>query len=148
MTSRLVDVSMWMDGFAFPGDQPLAVRGPHDYIGGRNREYVYAFAASTQTGTHVQGPHYFQADGERIDQIPLSRFEGPAHLVDAAGRGRATTGEELAEQLPAHDIAGEILLLRTGHMDEVLRAGASIRRRSRACPWTPPATWPRTAASG
>jgi len=28
----------------------------------------------SESGTHIQGPHYFLADGARIDSVPLSRF--------------------------------------------------------------------------
>jgi arylformamidase len=120
---ELVDVSMWMDAFTFPGDEPVEARGPMNVLEGTNPEYVYDLAMPSQAGTHVQGPHYFLEHGARIDAFPLDRFEGRAHLVDVAGRGVDTEPEELAAALGERDVAGEIVLLRTGHMDEVIESG-------------------------
>lgn len=120
---ELIDVSMWMDDFTFPGDQPLTTVGPLNFLTGTNPEYVYEFTTATQAGTHVQGPHYFLADGATIDAIPLSRFEGPAHVVDVAKRGQDTTAADLRQALAGRPVTGSIVVLRTGHMDEVIRAG-------------------------
>jgi len=118
---ELLDVSMWMDEFTFPGDRPVEIEGPLNFLAGNNPEYVYEFCSPTQAGTHVQGPHYFLADGLRIEQIPLSRFEGRAHLIDLAKRGVDTTADDLRALLGNRDIAGDVLILRTGHMDELVR---------------------------
>ena len=120
---ELIDVSMWMDDFTFPGDEPVEARGPLNVLSGSNPEYVYELAMPSQAGTHIQGPHYFIADGARIDTFPLSRFEGRAHLVDIAGRGVDTEPGELAAGLGSRDVRGEIVLLRSGHMDEVVAEG-------------------------
>lgn len=120
---ELIDVSMWMDAFTFPGDRPLAVRGPVNVLDSANPEYVYEFTSSTQTGTHVQGPHYFLEHGTRVDALPLARFEGPAHLVDVTRRGEDTSAEELAAVLGDRDVQGQVVLLRSGHMEEVIATG-------------------------
>ena len=36
----------------------------------------------THTGTHIDAPRHFIADGATIDQLPLDIFVGPAMLVD------------------------------------------------------------------
>lgn len=123
MEYRIVDVSMWLDDFAFPGDSPVEVTGPFNYVGGANPEFVYEVATPTQAGTHVQGPHYFLAGGAKIDAFPLERFEGWAHLVDITARGRDTTLAELRARVGDADLSGSILLLRSGHMEEVITSG-------------------------
>jgi arylformamidase len=120
---RLIDVSMWMDEFAFPGDPALDVSGPFNRIAGENPEYVYDFREGTQSGTHVQGPHYFMASGKRIDEFPLEAFEGWAHVVDIGKRGEDTTAADLEELIGNRKMTGEIVILRTGHMGEVIRTG-------------------------
>lgn len=118
---RLVDVSMWLDDFTFPGDAEVAVTGPFNFLTGANPEYVHHLSTPTQAGTHVQGPRYFLADGATIDTFPLSRFEGEAVLVDLPRRGVDMELAELCEALAGRTLENKILLLRTGHMDELVR---------------------------
>ena len=121
--SRLVDVSCWMDDFRFPGDEPVVVTGPFNVLTGENPEHVYQLSTPTQAGTHIQGPRYFLADGATIDAFPLERFEGEAVLVDLPKRGADTTLAELRQALHGRDLRDRILLLRTGHMAEVIASG-------------------------
>ena len=125
MTYRLVDVSCWMDDFRFPGDEPVTVTGPFNVVTGTNPEYVYHLSTPTQAGTHVQGPRYFVADGATIDEFPLDRFEGEAVLVDMPARGVDTQLTDLLDALDGRSLRDRILLLRSGHMDEVIRTGAT-----------------------
>ena len=120
---RLIDVSTWMDAFTFPGDAPVTVSGPFNHLPGENPEYVYHLSTPTQAGTHVQGPRYFLRDGATIDAFDLSRFEGEAVLVDMPRRGADTDLEQLLSVLDGRSLNGMILLLRSGHMDEVIRTG-------------------------
>jgi kynurenine formamidase len=39
----------------------------------------------SQTGTHVDAPYHFRADGARIDELDLSLFTGPGTVVDLTG---------------------------------------------------------------
>ncbi|MFW2380795.1 MAG: cyclase family protein, partial [Acidimicrobiales bacterium] len=117
---ELIDISMAMDDFVFPGDEPVVVEGPYDVVGSDNPEWIYRFCSPTQAGTHVQGPHYFLEDGARIDSYPMSRFEGWAHIVDMPKRGIDTEPEDLAAVLGNVDIGGDIVLFRSGHMDELI----------------------------
>ncbi len=119
----LIDISMGMDAFTFEGDQPFEVVGPLNWVTGSNPEFVYDFKASTQTGTHIQGPHYFLEYGRKIETFPLEAFEGWATVVQIEKRGEDTSREDLRRQLEPLTIADEIVLLRSGHMDEVIREG-------------------------
>lgn len=120
---RIVDVSTWMDGFDFPDDQPFERDGPFDRVSGSNPEYVYDLALSTQTGTHVQGSHYFDEDGKRIEEYSLDRFEGRAVRVELDKRGVDTTVDDLRSKLESVELPDGILILQTGHMDEVVASG-------------------------
>lgn len=127
---RLHDVSCWMDDFRFPGDQPVVVSGPFNFLSGDNPEFVHHLSTPTQAGTHVQGPRYFLADGETIDAFPVERFEGEAVLVDITARGADTDIDGLRHGLRGRSIRDRILLLRTGHMDELV-AGAPLEPHRR-----------------
>lgn len=120
---RLVDVSCWLDDFQFPGDSPVVTTGPFNVLPGANPEFVYHLSTPTQAGTHVQGPRYFLADGATIDTFDLARFEGEAVLVDIPARGRDTGLAELRAALDGRDLRDRILLLRSGHMDELIVSG-------------------------
>lgn len=120
---RIVDVSTRMDAFDFPEDQPFECDGPFDRVDGSNPEYVYDLALSTQTGTHVQGAHYFDEDGKRIEEYSLDRFEGRAVRVELDKRGVDTTVDDLRGKLGSAELPDGILILQTGHMDEVVETG-------------------------
>src|SRR5579872_247698 len=62
---------------------------------GVNKELV---TLSTHSGTHCDAPYHFFNDGEKIDEMPLRDFVGPATIVD------------LREKLPASPITREDLL--------------------------------------
>lgn len=79
---------------------------------------------STHAGTHVDAPWHYAptSEGEReqrIDEVPLSLFVGPAVVLDVSDlpTGYLVTPGDLEERLRGigHELSpGEILLLRTG----------------------------------
>lgn len=77
----------------------------------------------------MQGPRYFLADGATIDAVPLERFEGEAVLVDMPRRGSDTDLPELLAALAGRQLAGRILVLRTGHMAEVIHERRLVPQR-------------------
>ncbi len=117
---RLVDVSMWMDAFVFPGDNPVTIEGPFDFVGTSNPEWVYQFTSPTQAATHIQGPHYFLEHGATIDSFPLNRFEGWTYVVDIEANGADTTAAELETGLGSAHLDGNFVLFRTHHMDTLV----------------------------
>ncbi|WP_330631705.1 cyclase family protein [Halocatena halophila] len=120
---RLHDVTMWMDAFDFEGDQPFEISGPFNRVEGSNPEYVYDLELSTQTGTHIQGAHYFNESGKRIEEYPLQQFEGRAILCDLEDRGVDTTAAFFRSRFDEGDLKNAILILRTGHMEDVIERG-------------------------
>lgn len=121
---RIIDVSQWMDDFLFCGDQEFVAEGPLNRVAGRNPEFVYDFKMCSQSGTHIQGPHYFLEFGKRIADFPLSAFEGSALLIDVEKRGADTTRDDLVLKLGTDSVSNEILVLRTGHMEEIIASGS------------------------
>ncbi|KAJ7503164.1 putative cyclase [Mycena galericulata] len=77
---------------------------------------VTALSLGSHTGTHVDAPAHFFADGKPISQIPLSTFIGRALVVDLthkSAREPITWDDDLAPH--AHQMAtGVILFLHTG----------------------------------
>lgn len=118
---KIIDLSIWMDSFTFPGNPPWKINGPFNRVTGSNSEYVYDFELCTQSGTHIQGPHYFNEHGKKINDFPLNRFEGSAHIIDVEKRGDDVTRSDLEKLLANIELEGRILILRTGHMDELIR---------------------------
>ena len=121
---RIIDVSQWMDDFRFPGNPSFSVEGPFNRVTGSSPEFVYDFTSCTQTGTHIQGPHYFLKDGRTIETFPLEDFEGDAVLIDIEKRGEDTTRSDLESLLDEADCKLEILILRSGNMEEIISSGS------------------------
>lgn len=72
------------------------------------------YGASTHTGTHVDAPRHFIANGATIDELSLDRFAGPGVVLDVE---RDEPTELDAAALAAADGSvepGDIVLLRSG----------------------------------
>ncbi|MGP4027596.1 cyclase family protein [Actinomadura sp. 3N407] len=66
----------------------------------------------SQSGTHVDAPFHIDDALPRLDELPLTRFTGPAVVMDARGLPpRASIGPDL---LPAGLGPGVVLLIGTG----------------------------------
>jgi kynurenine formamidase len=82
---------------------------------------AYDFAASEHSGTHVDAPIHFSAEGATIDNVPLDNLIGPAVVIDvvaqaAADRDYLASVEDLstyeAEYGPI--TPDDVVLIRTG----------------------------------
>ncbi len=111
----IVDLSHPLDDGTpvYPGD-PVARFEPATTIAEHGYNVLHVRMGS-QTGTHVDAPFHFLADGARIDELPLALFLAPAVVVDVRGRAphTALTWADLA---PVADrlAPGRMLLLHTG----------------------------------
>jgi kynurenine formamidase len=72
-------------------------------------------------GTHVDAPYHFARDGEKVGEMPVSRFVGPAVVIDVADKAAADPDYTLRpEDVTAWEARhgtiapGAIVLLRTG----------------------------------
>ncbi|WP_255149372.1 cyclase family protein [Halorarius halobius] len=76
---------------------------------------------STHTGTHVDAPAHFLADGATIDDLSLDRFAGPGVVLgverDAPGEIDAAALEEAETDAGATVESGDVVVLRTGWGD-------------------------------
>lgn len=117
---KIIDISMPMDKFVFPSNPPWNLEGPFNRVSGDNPEYVYDFKLCTQSGTHIQGPHYFLEDGKKISDYPLNVFEGEAHIFESEKRGIDIERNELEAALSEIDLQDKIFIIKTGHMKELI----------------------------
>jgi len=76
----------------------------------------------SHTGTHVDAPYHFLANGPRLGEVPLDRMVGPCLVADLRGR-RAVDAAALRE-VPLEP--GDILVCRT---DNSARWGAASFQR-------------------
>ena len=54
-----------------------------------------AYSLGAHSGTHVDAPMHFIANGASIDKVPLDRFIGPARVIEIADDVQAITATEL-----------------------------------------------------
>lgn len=113
--ARIVDLSHPLDeGIqVYPGDPVLSL-SPAATLD-REGFNVLNVVMGSQTGTHVDAPYHFFADGARVDELDLGLFIGRAVLADVRGhppRGRITWNDlaPYADRLAP----GCILVLHTG----------------------------------
>lgn len=93
----------------WPGDTPFhyEVSWPKSESGSVN---VGKLTMSLHTGTHVDAPYHFDDDGNKILDLPIEIYIGPAIVLDVSGK--QSVG---AADLDGIDLTGgERLLLRTG----------------------------------
>jgi arylformamidase len=100
----------------FPFDPKISIL-PHNTIASIGYN-ITQLSLSTHQGTHLDAPYHFFDDGRTVDQIALSRFCGPATLVDLAPGSHLPAGNPvtLAMLLPHEDAfqPGARIIYRTG----------------------------------
>ena len=58
---------------------------------------VTQLSMSVHTGTHIDAPRHFIADGNTIDQVPLEKLVGPCLFIDYQGDGPFIGATDLEE---------------------------------------------------
>jgi kynurenine formamidase len=115
---RVVDLSIPVgpDTQVYPNDPVPAVRPAFTIEDdGVN---VLALELGSHTGTHVDAPYHFEASGERLDELDLSRFVGPGVITDVSGHGdHEPIGWAAVEPVAERLGPGTVLVLRTGWSD-------------------------------
>jgi kynurenine formamidase len=118
---RIVDLSIVVDDDTqvYPGDpRPhLAVATTIEAEGFN----LLDLRLGSQTGTHVDAPYHFIAEGPVLEDTDLGRFAGPGVIVDVTGHGprRPITRDDIAPYA-ARLGAGVVIALRTGWSDRFL----------------------------
>jgi arylformamidase len=107
---EVYDISLLLDEASvnYPGDTPFSM----DFIGNIGKGFpcnLSRLTMSGHSGTHIDMPAHFRADGKTIDQYKVKEFILPALLAEVRGREEIT-----ADDLEHLDVQpGSGLLLKT-----------------------------------
>jgi kynurenine formamidase len=119
--ATLVDLTQPLgpDTVPWPGSAPLAasVELTHE----RDGAYTRRIELAEHTGTHLDAPAHFAADGARVDAIPLEALVRPAVVLDVrpwvGDDASMTIGRDVVVELERRDgpvAAGAAVLVLTG----------------------------------
>lgn len=111
---RIVDLSLPLSSGmqVYPGDPEVAFR-PATRIEDHGYN-VLALEMGSHTGTHVDAPFHFFGEGDRIEDLDLDLFIGPAVIADVTGHAhRERIGWEVLAPAAERLEPGTILALRT-----------------------------------
>lgn len=93
----------------WPGDPPIEMHVLSSIAEGATAN-VSRWSLGTHTGTHVDPPRHFIADGRTVLEMPLHKLCGPAFIADVRGVRPCVAAAELERRVPAGVLR---LLLRT-----------------------------------
>ncbi|MCA3748328.1 MAG: cyclase family protein [Rubrobacter sp.] len=97
----------------YPGDPEVRL-GPAATLE-RDGVNVLRVCMGSHSGTHVDAPYHFLADGPRVDELDLGLFFGPAVVLDVRGRkprSLITAGD--LDPLVRSLSPGTVAIVRTG----------------------------------
>lgn len=97
---------------SFPGD-PLLQISPHATIE-KQRCNVSRITMGSHQGTHLDAQFHFIPDGNRLDQMPLDWFYGPATLLRIPKPARAEITVEDLKPFEKRLVAGARVIYETG----------------------------------
>lgn len=92
-----IDASATLDSATTPvyeGNAPLSFRFMLDMRRG-DALTLSAFSLGAHSGTHIDAPQHFIADGASIDQVPLTALVGPARVIQIPDSVQAIDAREL-----------------------------------------------------
>ena len=97
MTWRVIDISLPIEpGLpTWPTSTGFRVRRTMELAAG-DPANVTELEMDVHTGTHVESPLHFLADGEALDTLPIERFVGPAVVVEIGGESVTAAALETA----------------------------------------------------
>lgn len=96
----------------FPGD-PKPEKIPLRRMEEGSEYNLTAMSLCVHNGTHVDAPYHFIRDGKPIDQLPLTKFIGPAWVESHAGDVTAADARSiLAHAAASHTGAEKRILLK------------------------------------
>lgn len=81
---------------------------------------VELLTLASHTGSHVDAPYHKLSKGPTLDDIPLEKWVGPAHIADLRGVAPKAliTTEMLRDAMTTGDLTDRIVLLATGWGDK------------------------------
>lgn len=122
-----IDATATLDSATTPvyeGDAPMKFAFLKDMRRG-DALTLSVFSLGAHSGTHVDAPMHFLADGAPVDQIPLDALVGPARVLQIADSVQAIDAAELAR----HQWRGaERVLFRTRSTERRWMSSAEFHR--------------------
>jgi arylformamidase len=116
--ARIYDVTVPLSGEipVYPGDPVFSLEPTHEIAKGASYNLA-RLSLGTQTGTHVDAPYHFLADGATVDQLPLEILLGKARVVELPNRDRVDRAD-----LEALDLRDDLrVLFKTRMAGQMLR---------------------------
>ena len=110
-----VTVPLSADLPVFPGDPRFQMEFSHRIADGQAYN-VARITMGAHSGTHVDAPYHFLADGNTVDQLPLEILMGNARVVEVTARGKIERGD-----LEALDLRDDLRVLIKTRMSGQLR---------------------------
>jgi arylformamidase len=104
-----IDVTTTLDPATTPvyeGDAPMKFEFLKDMRRG-DPFTLSVYSLGAHSGTHIDAPMHFVANGASIDQVPLDRLIGPARVIEIADDVQAIDAAELDH----HDWRGALRIL-------------------------------------
>lgn len=104
--TKIIDVTVPLsaDLPTFPGDPPFELQVTHRLQDGQGYN-VSRISLGSHTGTHIDAPYHFIADGVTVDELPLEILMGKVRVVDLGGRDVVERAD-----LEAHDLRDDLRL--------------------------------------
>jgi arylformamidase len=120
---KIFDVSMTLSIQTpeWPGDTPFSyeMTWTKEESGSVN---VGKISTSTHIGTHIDAPFHFDNEGDKVHEIDLERYIGPAVVIDCTGK-KKVNAKDLSERLTDFPA---IVILKTNSWDDRLAFPKSI----------------------
>lgn len=117
---KVIDITMVMGSWTFPGDRQLQLEGPYSAIG-EEKEFCYNFGTNSVDGTHIQAPHYILKNGKTVDQFPIESFRKEAVLIDLTNnKGPFMDSGAIHKETEGCSLKGKAVIFRTGIMDKLI----------------------------
>jgi kynurenine formamidase len=118
---KIIDITMWMGEWVYPGDKPLQISEPYSALG-EEKEFCYNFSTNSVDGTHIQAPHYMLKDGKRVNDFPVEYFHREAVVIDFYDlKDEFIPSDDLRKQLENEELTNKAVIIRTGVMDRLIK---------------------------
>ena len=116
--AKIIDVTVPLSAEVpvYPGDPVFSLEPSHQISQGQPYNLA-RLSLGTQTGTHVDAPYHFLADGATVDQLPLEILLGKARVIELPSRDRVDRAD-----LEAFDLRDDLrVLFKTRMAGQMLR---------------------------
>ncbi len=112
----------------FPSYEPMEIT--QEFTIERNGSYANRLNLIEHTGTHMDAPFHFAADGLTADRIPIERFFAPLAVIDISERAMTMPGSRSRTSWPGKRGTDLCPPGPSSPCTPVGRRGSPIRRRS------------------